>query len=841
MKAASRRRKRIFRHVWTNLLILLAFLVIGAACYHVLRIDLLKNAKTLGTSLAKSYAAEERNNLTVYETLITFGTEAIDWQLQEESDSEDVQLWISMYFQRLHDVLGVGTVDPYAVLNGRIFAANPWEGMEDYDVSDAVWYRGALAADGNVIFTNVYADGVNGAPVITVAQKCRNSDAVLAFDIFLEDFQLHSNMLDLPEGASFYLCDTEGNLIYLQTPVSDDQDELDAYVKKLQSQIQVGELEKYNAYFIDLEGRKRSVYYSNMPNGWLSIITVPHETILQELEQATAVFVVAFLFSLLSVGFLTWREILLSVRMERINETVTVLGNSYYALYRVDVRRGTYEIIKGSEEAKQILPVQGRYQDLVHMAGDVMEEAAYQEYMEDFSLTNVQKLVEQGVREFGGDFRRRFGTEYRWVNMCILFDETLGEGEAVLSFREVDREKRRQLEERKLLENALESSRQSEKTKQAFFSNMSHDMRTPLNAIIGLTDVAKKHVQEPERVRDYLEKITDSGRQLLGLINDILDMSRLEQGKVVLDDRQFDLKACIESCAAPFRIQAEEEGKHFCTGFEIRNTVVLGDPFRISQIMNNLLSNAFKFTQKGDTVVVEVKQLSFQDQVKYRIVVRDTGLGMSKEFLPQIFEPYARETRFSAGQVMGTGLGMPIVKNLVGQMSGQIQVESELGKGTTFTVELPFQSAEQEEHPCGGTMDNPISLEGRHILLAEDNAVNMEIATEILAMNGMKVTQAWDGLEAVEYFATSLPHTFDAILMDIQMPKLDGCTATLKIRALDRSDAATIPIIAVTANAFAEDVAATAAAGMDAHISKPIDFAALCCTLGRLIGKAGKD
>lgn len=191
--------------------------------------------------------------------------------------------------------------------------------------------------------------------------------------------------------------------------------------------------------------------------------------------------------------------------------------------------------------------------------------------------------------------------------------------------------------------------------------------------------------------------------------------------------------------------------------------MVLGDPFRISQIMNNLLSNAFKFTQKGDTVAVEVKQLSFQEQIKYQIVVRDTGLGMSKEFLPKIFEPYARETRFSAGQVMGTGLGMPIVKNLVTQMSGQIQVESQLGKGTTFTVELPFQSAEQEEHPCGGTLDNPISLEGKHILLAEDNAVNMEIATELLTMNGMKVTQAWDGQEAVECFATSLPYTFDAI------------------------------------------------------------------------------
>lgn len=738
MRAARRKRKRIFRNVRTNFLVLLAFMVIGMVCYHILRVDLLKNAKELGTSLAKTYAAEERNNLTVYETLIAFGTEAIDWRLQENADQEEMQSWISMYFQRLQDVLGERGVDPYAVLNGEILAANPWEGMEHYDVENAVWYQGALMAGGDVIFTNVYTDAVYGTPVITVAQKCRNSDAVLAFDIFLEDFQFRSSMLDLPEDASFYLCDTEGNLIYFQTTMSYEQEALEPYVEDLQKRIWSGELEAYDTHVVDLAGELRSVYYSSMPNGWLSIITIPYDTILADLQQAKAVFIIVYLFSLLSVGFLTWREVRLGIRMERTNETVTVLGNSYYALYRVDVLRGTYEIIKGSKEAVQSLPAHGRYQDLIRMAGEVMEEDAYQEYMEGFSLANVQKLVEQGVR-------------------------------------------------------------------------------------------------------DYLEKITDSGRQLLGLINDILDMSRLEQGKVVLDDRQFDLQVCIESCAAPFRVQAEEEGKHFFTSFEIRSAMVLGDPFRISQIMNNLLSNAFKFTQKGDTVAVEVKQLSFQEQIKYQIVVRDTGLGMSEEFLPKIFEPYARETRFSAGQVMGTGLGMPIVKNLVTQMSGQIQVESELGKGTVFTVELPFQSAEQEEHPCGGTLDNPISLEGKHILLAEDNAVNMEIATELLSMNGMKVTQAWDGQEAVECFATSLPYTFDAILMDMQMPKLDGCTAAQQIRALSRSDAATVPIIAVTANAFAEDVAATTAAGMDAHISKPIDFAALCCTLGRLIGRVGKD
>lgn len=842
MKARAHRRKRIFRQVRTNLLVLLAFLVIGVASFHVLRTELLKNAKETGTALAKSYAAEERNNLTVYETLIAFGTEAIDWRVQEGESREELQSWITMYFQRLEDVLGEGTVDPYAILDGQVLAANPWEGMEDYDAANAPWYQEALAADGAVIFTDVYTDSVYRRPVITVAKKCQVADGVLAFDVFAEQFQFKANLLDLPEGASFFLCDGAGNLIYAQTGLSIPRAELEAYTADLLDQVRRGELEDYDAYIIDQDGGQRSIYHSTMSNGWTSLVTVPYDTILRELRQASVIFCLIFLFCLLSVGFLTWRELLLSAQMERVNETAAVLGNSCYALYRVDVFQDTYEIIKGSDYVKERLPKTGRYEDLTRVVSEVIEEGACQEYLDSFSAVSLQKLSGQGVREFGGDFLRRFGQEYRWVNVEILFDEILAQGEGVLCFREVEQEKRRQLEERKLREDALASSRQSEKAKQAFFSNMSHDMRTPLNGIIGLTEVAKKHVEEPEQIRDYLEKITASGRQLLGLINDILDMSRLEQGKVVLDDRQFDLKDCIEECAAPFRVQAGEEGKDFRVTCRVESPVVLGDPFRLSQIMNNLLSNAFKFTKRGESIGVEVCQLDFQGRAKYRIVVRDTGLGMSKEFLPQIFEPYARETRFSPGQVVGTGLGMPIVKSLVTQMSGQIQVESTLGEGTVFTVELPFQSVGRGSGPTADQVSaEPVSLEGKHILLAEDNAVNMEIAAELLAMHGMKVTQAWDGREAVEAFTASLPYTFDAILMDMQMPNLDGCGAARKIRALSRPDAATVPILAVTANAFAEDIAATRAAGMNGHISKPIDFPALCLTLGQLMGEKGRS
>ena len=333
----------------------------------------------------------------------------------------------------------------------------------------------------------------------------------------------------------------------------------------------------------------------------------------------------------------------------------------------------------------------------------------------------------------------------------------------------------------------------------------------------------------------YLKQITSSTRYLLELINDILDMSRMEQGKVVLDRRSFDLRGCVEECLAPFRVQAERDRKTLSVRFDLSPRPLMGDPFRVRQILNNLISNALKFTPEGGSVSLSVAQMDEGEYAKYKFVVADTGIGMSAEFLKRLYEPYARELRFSPKQASGTGLGMSITKNLVAQMDGEIQVESQPGRGSTFTVILPFAAAEESRETISQAAETTdFTLDGLHILLAEDNEINMEITVELLAAQGVQVTQAWNGAEAVEQFRQSPPGSFDAILMDMQMPLLDGCGAARAIRAMVRPDAGTIPILAVTANAFAEDISATTAASMDAHISKPIDFRILCQTLGRL-------
>lgn len=834
------RLKRVLGSMRLNFIAFAALIVIAVIGISLIRSTLFDNAWETGTSMARNYAAEEQSSLTMYETLLTFGTASIDDRTKQGWSREEMLQWTDIYFARLDSVLGEGVVDPYVVLDGEIIAAHPWDVDETYDVESTEWYQRAVAADGKVIFTDLYTDVIYDKPVITIAQQCAYADAVMAFDILPENIRFQFDDLSMEAGDSFFLCDSRGQIIYADTDIERPREEVQAYLNGLVARISAGEVEGSGLNISDLDGQARAVYYARLSNGWYSIVTIPHSNILGDFSWLKMCLILMIALFLLLIAGMTWRDMRIGERIERTNETVRVLGNSYYALYRVDYGADTYEMIKGSDYVRERIPPSGPYGDLLRTAGEVVDPDAYKDFLENFSSENIRKLVSRRVRNFGGDFLRRFGSEMRWVSVRILFDESLAPEEVVLCFQEVEEEKQRELRQRRLLEDALEIARKNEVSKQSFFSNMSHDMRTPLNAIIGLSDLAAGHVEDPEKVREYLKKINFSSRQLLGLINDILDMSRMEQGKLVLNSKEFDLKQCMEECVGSFRFQAEAARKTLTLQMDVRDAQVMGDPFRIGQVMNNLLSNAVKFTREGDSIRVTVTQMEAApgQLCKYRLVIADTGIGMSREYLPHLFEPYSREMRFGERQAVGTGLGMPITQSIVTQMNGEIHVESAPGEGTTFTIILPFAIAHKQakaaEAADGG--EEAFSLEGRRILLAEDNEVNMEITTELLQMNGVAVTQAWNGAEAVERFREAEAFAFDAILMDMQMPVMDGCEAARRIRALRRPDARKVPIVAVTANAFAEDIAATSAAGMDAHVSKPIDFAHLVKVLRECIG-----
>ena len=844
----KRRDLRTVIRLRGSFLPVILFAVLSAVCVLLLRQDLLQNTQRMGTAVALSYAAEEQNNIAVYQTLIQIATRYIDTQTASFWNEERIQNRMEIFFNRVEGVLGKNTVDPYAVINGKIIAARPWADDDTYNVEAADWYRRAVDANGNVVFTDAYQDAITGKPVITIAQMGTQSGCVLAFDVFPENFRLTLRTAELPEGSSYYLCDRRGTVLYSTGESTHDDEEEAEYVREILKEISLGLHDEYDSVLYDPSGVKKGVYYNELPNGWKAIITIPFHEILGELNRLIAVFSLFFACFLMMTLFLSVRDWRLQHKIGRSNETVRVLGNSYYALYRVNVNDASYEIIKGSEYVLKRLPVRGDYERLLDVMREIIEPSACRDFLDSFSVENLAGLMEKKVYDFGGDFRRLFDDGYKWVNVRVLFDDTLNSGEAVLCFREVEREKVWQLQKTRLLEEALEAARRSEETQSSFFSSMSHDMRTPLNAVIGLSELAQRQTDNPGKVKELLDRIRIAGRQLLDLINDILEMSRIRHGKVTISQQPFDLKETIEETVSIFRIQAEKNEKEFTVETDIRDSRVVGDPLRISQILNNLLSNAFKFTERGGRISFQVKQFETGGYSRYQFVIEDDGIGMSPEFVEKVFEPYERESRFGAESVGGTGLGMSIVKSLVTQMDGKITVKSAPGEGSRFTVTVPLEAAapvsdtsapataaaESGKGPSAGT-DEGCPGRGRRLLLAEDNAINRLMAEEMLVSAGFEMTSAENGRRALELFEESAPGTFAAVLMDMQMPVMDGCEAAAAIRGLGRADAAGVPIVAVTANVFAEDIARTTRAGMNDHISKPIDGAVLSRTLQKLM------
>jgi signal transduction histidine kinase len=742
-----------------SILMLVLVAVLLTFSIFLVRTKLLENTQDLGMALAQSYAVEEEMHLDNFRRTINLAAEYVNEIDSEAGNSDEIQHWLSEYFAKLTALQGKSMVDPYAVIDGEIVAANPWDGDADYDYQTTDWYRNALEADGEVVFSDVYTDAITGAPVFTISKALERGGDVLAMDVYIRNQGLHNTAQALPEDSSYYLCDAAGTMLYSVTQWDADEETLQTYVDYLLAGIQDGSLSAYDASFEDMEGVERGAYYSVMSNGWTVIMTIPIRDILLGDRNAAAnvlAGVGVLLFVVLTAMVI--RDLQQNKRIKKAGNTIRILSDSFYAVYRVNFREGTYEAIKMSRDLEPQMPRTGGYDFLLATVKQVVESGTYQEFELSFSLESIRQRVSEHIADYGGDYRRRFGEIYKWVNIRTLYDEKLAPDEVILCFRDVDIEKRQQLQHTIILQEALEA------------------------------------------------------------------------GKNALNNKRFDLKKYVEEAADIFREQAEHQGKHFSAELDIRNEIVVGDEFKIGQILNNLLSNSLKYSNPGAEIRLEIRQFDFQRHSKYQIVVEDTGIGMSEHFLEHLFDPYSRETCFSSAATVGTGLGMPIVKSLVQQMSGEISVESTLGKGSRFTVTLPLEAVAVEEDAQEKRKEEqeaPFQLAGRKILLAEDNELNMEIATEILSMNGVEVLQAVNGAEAVRIFQRAAPYSIDAILMDMQMPEMDGCEAARAIRALDKPDAATVPIIAVTANAFAEDIDKTTKAGMNGHISKPIDVALL--------------
>ncbi len=477
---------------------------------------------------------------------------------------------------------------------------------------------------------------------------------------------------------------------------------------------------------------------------------------------------------------------------------------------------------------------------------------------------NISKLIEQNVYPADRDMFRaevsleNIASQLENRNMHIFTFRSLENGETryqemkivrsglwdgqnhifVMGIRSTDEETRKEMEQRQLLEQALEQANRANKAKSTFLSNMSHDMRTPLNAIVGFTTLSITHIDNRDQVDGYLEKIMSSSQHLLALINDVLDMSRIESGKLQLETEEHDLGDIIRNLAGMVESGVSEKRLALRVDMSgVTHTGVFCDRLRLDQMLINILSNSIKYTNAGGSVdFLITEQPSTSDEYAvYTFKVKDTGIGMSKEFLTRIFEPFEREKNTTISGIHGTGLGMPITKSIVDMMGGTISVASEQGVGTEVTVTLTLRLSSnapcEQDIPSTDDASKREARIGGHILLVEDNELNQEIALMILEDAGFTTELAENGKVAVDKLAASAPGHFDLILMDIQMPVMNGYDAARAIRSLPNKELAGIPIIAMTANAFDEDKQEALKAGMNGHIAKPIDIQTLLDTL----------
>ncbi len=822
------KKRLLHNNVRTFLIILLVLLMALLGLYGTYSL-LLSNARKMGHELVKSYTADEERNIAVYRAFIEMSEYYLE-ELQQENDNqaslqEKMEAFLTTTAGRIED----DTLACYAVVRGKIAVACGNGKTDDFDLAQD-WYQEIRAADGEVLFT----DELPGDQKDTIMAGMVNpqTDNAILMKITRRDFDAVHEDIRLPAGGAYYLCDAKGNLLYYDAPFAVDEKKMEQYAASIWQEINDGNLAETGDDIVDLNGERRGVYHNSVSNGWLCIMTIPHATVLSGFKTIITVYSAALGIAFCVVLLMGLHDILMNRRAVKSSQIINALCDTFYAVYRINLKEGSYQMIKGSTEMQAYLPPEGSYEEMMTGFDQVVAKELAEELQKSFSLSHIRQLAKEKVRNYGGDFLRMMNGEEKWVNISFILSDALGEEEAILAFRQIDIEKRRQLEHTRILEEALEAADASEKSQHQFFSNMSHEMRTPLNIILGMNELAMRTECSPSQRLDYQHKIENAAKEILGLINNILHISKVENALMPLDKKVFNIREEFLQIVQPFADTARREEKQFEIRTDIMDESVVGDTLKLTQILNNLLSNALQFTEKGDRISVTMRQAGTGVD-NYIFIIEDTGIGMSEDFLPKIFEPYTQENRFADRSGSGNGFGMTIVRNLVTQKNGHIGIESKAGEGTRVVVTLPFRkdtkAVDIEEDTAGSC------LRDLRIMVVDDIDMNRELLCELLEDEGAIVTPAEDGKQAVDLFQKAELFSYDVIIMDRQMPVMDGCQAAAAIRRLERADARWVFIIALTANSDADDVTETVQAGMDAHLTKPADVKKISLTISRLL------
>ena len=989
-KMSKNKKRQLIKKMRNNIVILAMFILVIVCCTDVLHKSLMENTNKMGLTLVENYCSAEESNMRTCEAILTISLNYIAEREKESISLEELKEGLYPFMNGLTAMYGVNNIQIYGkAMGGTEVVSNipKIEAMSDYNVYETDYYQGAMEAEGEIYLSPAYTDIITGLPVVTMCKAIPDTGSFLAIDMMFSCFELNNVNLILPKDASYYLIDREGTLLYYKTSMEHKYEEYQELVNNFMENARHDKENQLLENISTFDGVIRNVYFHHMDNGWTAILTIPEREILSGIDTFNYIGFGLILLGIALVIFQAIRDykqekknqVLIEERDQMADRNriyqnaMNGTARAYRAIYYIDMVKGRYELLYPRHNKDS----DSGYYNTEFVANRLVSKLVAEEHRnivrEFLELSNISKQLETEDNIEIQYKRLNEEGNYEWCSAIVTVAEE-GKQQPIavtLAIRSIDEIIHKEEKQKEMLALAAERAETANLAKSDFLSRMSHDIRTPMNAILGMTAVAEMHIDEKERVLDALSKITVSGKHLLGLINEVLDMSRIESGKVNLTENPFNLSDTIESLLTVFHSQMAAKGLEFSANIaKLEHEDVIGDEQRLQQIFMNIMGNAIKFTPTGGKISIDIEEKSshITGNGYYEFTFEDTGIGMEKDYIQKIFEPFSRAADSRTGKIEGTGLGMAIAVNIARMMNGDIKVQSTLGKGSKFTVmiylklnditqediesfaNLPVLVVDDEKAACESAceilnslnmnaeyvldgdnavrrviearseardfslvildwkmpdkdgvetakeirntvgdeipiiilsaydwsdieaealnagvdafiekplfksrlikllkdvlgMDNgekPVTaletfqqqdFSGKRVLLVEDNELNIEVAAELLDVVGIEVEQALNGKLAVDCVTEKEPGYYDLIFMDIQMPVMNGYQAAKEIRSLGRKDLETIPIIAMTADAFADDIRKSEEAGMNGHISKPVDIERLEETL----------
>ena len=845
---------------------LICVILISGAGIICLSLAMMHSASKLGQEIAEQYFVAEEKNSKIYFDAVSLGRQYVDEMTENGSSPEDVKKWMTGYFTKSIRSHNINKYFYFVCYQGNIYADHYIDKEYRKNYENKKWFLDSMKIDqGATLSLNSKGEESDNLVGIIADINPKTGNGV-AINLYEDDFfSIHADwQYTLDE--NYYLTDENGDLIY--TSQNQAFEEAQKYVQKIHV--------KGKGIAKNQQGHLALIYTYASSNHWKEVIAIPLRKLFGK------AMLVTFIYTCIMGGFI-WAIIVILRRSEARefqNEQKRKIIDALTSIYCI----GSYINIE-KDFYRLLMDTDGQYEDACEKTtASEFVNTLCENYVESKYIENVKKFL--SFKTIGERLKNQPYVTYEYVstvngwvrvflipinqqpgekvNEVLMFNHVIDEervkeleksvdemtslyeeNEASLDkIRHLSEEQSAMLEEvRELnekLEKAYKESEKANKAKSDFLSRMSHDIRTPMNVIVGMTGLALDKIEEPEKVKGYLEKIEAEGAYLQNLINDILDISAIESGKLWVNLRENNLDTMSKRIndAIKSQVGARELDYTFTRG-DIKYPILMMDKLRISQIYSNLLSNAIKYTPIGGKVNFDIWQED--DEREGWIIlcarVKDTGIGMSESFMKNMYAEFVRGTDTRINKIQGSGLGLAIVKQLTDLMDGTVETKSQEKKGTEFLIKIPLQYVDKTQNQESSSVKKTTfaELKGKRILIAEDYDLNFEITNELLRVQGVETVRAIHGEEVVEQFKKSDENEFDAILMDIQMPVMDGMEATRVIRSMHRADAKTIPIIAMTANAFAEDANDCLEAGMNAHLAKPVDVTLMLQTLSSFL------